>query len=87
MKTLNTTEKMAVNSELTAHKTNHILHLILTILTAGVWSIIWIAMAGKTIDARNKIKKSYGMKPEFNTPSAMIGFVLIAIVLVIMFSQ
>lgn len=27
------------------HRTNHILHLILTILTLGIWAIVWILMA------------------------------------------
>jgi hypothetical protein len=27
-----------------AEKTNHILHLILTLLTLGLWIIVWIAM-------------------------------------------
>lgn len=26
------------------HRTNHILHLILTIITLGVWSIVWLLM-------------------------------------------
>ncbi len=26
------------------HRTNHILHLILTIITLGVWAIVWLAM-------------------------------------------
>jgi Na+-transporting NADH:ubiquinone oxidoreductase subunit NqrC len=28
-----------------AQQTNHILHLILTLLTLGLWAIIWIALA------------------------------------------
>jgi hypothetical protein len=27
-----------------AQKTNHVLHLILTILTLGLWVVVWIAM-------------------------------------------
>lgn len=26
------------------HRTNHILHLILTIITLGIWAIVWIGM-------------------------------------------
>lgn len=27
------------------HRTNHILHLILTIITLGIWAIVWICLA------------------------------------------
>jgi len=27
------------------HRTNHILHLILTILTLGVWAVVWLLVA------------------------------------------
>ena len=27
-------------------KPNHVLHLILTILTAGLWAIVWVVVAG-----------------------------------------
>jgi hypothetical protein len=26
------------------HRTNHILHLILTLITLGIWAIVWILM-------------------------------------------
>ena len=29
-------------SEAVPNKTNHLLHLVLTILTAGLWAIVWI---------------------------------------------
>jgi Na+-transporting NADH:ubiquinone oxidoreductase subunit NqrC len=28
-----------------AQKTNHVLHLILTLLTLGLWALVWIALA------------------------------------------
>ncbi len=27
------------------HRPNHVLHLILTIITAGIWGLVWIALA------------------------------------------
>lgn len=27
------------------HRTNHVLHLILTLVTLGIWAIVWILMA------------------------------------------
>lgn len=39
-------------------KTNHILHLLLTVLTCGLWSIVWggtsIAHAGRRVDAQGR---------------------------------
>ena len=47
------------------HRTNHILHLILTIVTLGLWAVVWILMAvlgGEkrqilTVDAYGKVHK------------------------------
>ena len=30
-----------------AHKINHVLHLLLTIVTAGLWVIVWLVMAAQ----------------------------------------
>ena len=54
------------------HKTNHVLHLILTLLTAGVWSWIWLWIASKNITTRNKIKKKVGLPTETNIPKILL---------------
>lgn len=65
------------------HKTNHILHLILTLITAGAWSFIWLIVASGTITKRNKIKKKYGLPTETNTPKILlwINFITWAIII------
>ena len=42
------------------HRPNHTLHLLLTIVTLGLWGIVWIII---TISARNK-RKTISISPE-----------------------
>ena len=42
--------------ELQRRKTNHVLHLILTILTAGLWLVVWILVA----DSNNTFNAKIG---------------------------
>ena len=39
-------------------KTNHLLHLILSILTAGIWLILWILVAASNGSENAKIDKA-----------------------------
>ena len=39
-------------------KTNHLLHLILSILTAGIWLIIWILVVASNGSENAKIEKT-----------------------------
>ena len=71
------------DSELNAHKTNHILHLLLTIVTFGIWGYIWMLIAASGLREQNKIRKQYGMKTKFNAPFWTIVIMSIAIIYVL----
>ena len=43
--------------ELNKYKTNHILHLLLTLLTGGLWLIVWIIIADYNATKRRKIEE------------------------------
>ena len=47
------------------HKTNHILHLILTILTGGIWLIVWILVVFNNNIKRSEIDAEYNDKITF----------------------
>jgi hypothetical protein len=50
-------------------KVNHILHLLLSVLTAGFWAIVWIVLTIKTNRRRKKLE---GLVDEANTSLADI---------------
>ena len=72
-------ESILINSKLSQHRTNHILHLILTILTAGIWSFFWLLLSATTISEQNKVRKQYKLKQKFNAP----GITLLALLFVV----
>lgn len=49
------------------HKTNHILHVILSVVTLGFWIWGWCIAASGNCDKRNEILKEYGKPLESNT--------------------
>jgi len=61
-------------------KTNHILHLILSIVTGGIWIILWILVsignASERKQANNKIQKLIDTNGEYETTSENIGYKL-----------
>lgn len=42
------------------HKTNHILHLILSIITGGLWVPVWILVAVNNVIERNNVDRKLG---------------------------
>ncbi len=42
------------------HKTAHILHLILSLITVGLWIPVWLLVAISHRNERNKIDKKLG---------------------------
>jgi len=42
------------------HKTAHILHLVLSVITVGFWIPVWILVAVSHASERNKIDKKLG---------------------------
>jgi hypothetical protein len=47
-----------------AQKPNHILHVILTVLTAGIWLLVWIAVALHTRDTDSTCTVCGGVDPQ-----------------------
>jgi len=45
MNTINENSQAIANFEMAKKKTNHILHLILSVLTVGCWVLIWVLIA------------------------------------------
>ena len=39
------------------NKTNHILHLILALVTVGVWGVLWLLIALTNLSKRNQAEK------------------------------
>lgn len=76
-------ELILMNSELSQHKTNHILHLILTILTAGLWSFFWIVSSASTVQEQNKIRRRHKVQQKTNIAGvalcAWVGIVVAAV--------
>ena len=78
--------KQAVINEMYAkvdrHKTNHILHLILSIISLGMWIWIWCAVSADNCIKRNRILKKYNKKLESNTGLTLFVFFLVINVIV-----
>ena len=51
---MNTAQLLAKRAD---HKTAHILHLLLSILTAGLWVPVWVLVAVSHANERRKIDK------------------------------
>jgi len=79
-KTKNRVEsKLLVNSELNRHKTNHILHLLLS-LFGGIWTPVWVIVTMNDTNARNVIRKKQGMELEFNIAALIFLIVFFSII-------
>ena len=61
---------------LDADKTNHVMHLIISIVTFGAWTVVWACVAGDSCIRRNRIRKEYGHELE-NNSGAIVAFVLV----------
>ena len=78
---------LMIDSELKEHKTNHILHLMLTIVTFGIWGYVWMLVAASGLREQNKIRKQYGMKTKFNAPAWTLAIITVAIIYVLIEAQ
>ena len=76
-------EKLLALTECNQHKTNHILHLLLSILTAGVWLIVWFIITANNTSKRNVIKKRHGLEKESNAPAVNILTILALVIFVL----
>ena len=63
---------MLTQIEISQKKTNHILHLLLSVITAGFWVPVWIMVACANCSGRNDIRKTAGLKSETNYGGAIL---------------
>lgn len=63
--------ELLINAELSEYKTNHLLHLLLSIITMGLWLIVWVIVSISNSSERRKIKKRLGMVADKNRYAAV----------------
>jgi len=63
---------MITQIEIAQKKTNHILHLLLSIFTGGFWIPIWVLVACANCSGRNEIRRTAGLKEEPNYGAVML---------------
>jgi len=51
----NTAKKLKLENRLTRSNTSHLLHLVLSIITAGIWIPVWILIALNNATERSRI--------------------------------
>lgn len=69
-------EKMLAYQELSTHKTSHILHFFLTLITAGFWLIAWLIISANNTGQRNAIRKKYNLPIEGDSAGNLIKIAL-----------
>ena len=78
-------QHMIMNLEIDKFKTNHILHLILSLFTAGFWLIIWAIVAASNTNEANKIRTKNGIAEEQN-PAKYIAWTGILLIILTAFA-
>lgn len=69
---------MFAYAEMEKHRTNHILHLLLSFITLGLWLIPWLAVSIRNTQQRNRIARDYGLPGEINIGYIIIFFLLLS---------
>jgi hypothetical protein len=77
------TERLLAYQELSTLKTNHILHLLLSVLTMGLWLIPWLIVTANYNGERNKIRKKYGLPTESDASGNIIKIFMIIFLITI----
>lgn len=72
-------QKRFAFSDMERHKTNRSLHAFLSIVTAGLWLLVWLAVSIHNTRRRNQIAREYGLPTETN-----VGFIIL--IFLILFS-
>ena len=69
--------------ELDKYRTNHILHLLLTILTGGLWLIVWFIVAQRNHGKRIRIERKLGVATgDITKTKSIINFVILIIFII-----
>jgi len=71
------------SAECERYKTNHILHLLLSIITVGAWTLIWTIISASNTTERNKIHRKYSTQPEGNPAALLLVGILILVVTIV----
>ena len=59
-------------TECQRHKTNHILHFLISVISFGGWAIIWLLITASDTSSRNDIHKKYNIPQEPNNAGLFI---------------
>ena len=70
-------------AEIDRNKTNHILHVIISVVTLGFWVWVWCAVSADNCIKRNRILKEHKKPLETNT--GLVLFVVFLVINVIVF--
>lgn len=76
-------EKMLAYQELATHKTSHILHFFLSLITAGFWLLAWLIISANNTGERNKIRRKYNLPIESDSAGNLIKITLLVFIIVI----
>lgn len=72
-------------TECQRHKTNHILHFLISVISFGGWVIIWLLITAGDTSSRNDIHKKYNIPQEPNNAGLfillMIGLVVFSLLI------
>lgn len=68
-------------ASLQEYKTNHILHFLLSVITGGIWILIWLCIASGNINNRNHIRVKMGIPIETNYPKYILEWMLVVILI------
>lgn len=64
-------------TDMKRYRTDHLFHGLLTIFTAGLWLIIWLATSIYNTSRRNQIAREYGLPTKTNIASFILFFLVL----------
>lgn len=84
MRNLTLAERVDLNSLLKANTPIHWIHLIISVVTFGIWAPIWAMYSAVMTHARNEILSAYGQPFELNIGAiASLMFILSFVVVLL----
>lgn len=67
-------------TECQRHKTNHILHFLISVISFGGWLVIWLLITASDTSSRNDIHAKYNIPREDNNAGLLIGLIIALVV-------
>jgi len=68
---------MFASAEMEKYRTHHLLHLLLSIVTIGLWFVIWLAVSIRNTHRRNRIRRDYGLPAETHFGYLILFFLVL----------